>query len=206
MRIAILGTGRMGTGLGRGWARAGHQISFGSRDPCRAGAVASQIGHGATVTDHTNAVRGAEVVVLSVPHQAVLPLVGGLREELGGKVVMDITNPMKSLVAKGTSGPQQTASAIGPKASVIPAFKATFDETLDEPVDPGTGLPRDIFFCGDDEDAKRVVEGLIQDLGFRPLDCGDLSNALILDLLVPLIIDVDQRTKHGRSSSWKLLG
>lgn len=77
---------------------------------------------------------------------------------------------------------------------------------MDEPVDPETGLPRDVFFCGDDGGAKRLAGGLIQDLGIRPIDCGDLSNALILDLLVPLIIDVDRLYKPGRLSSWKLLG
>ena len=206
MRIAILGTGRMGMGLARGWARAGHQVIFGSRDPARAGAVADEIGHGSTVTNHTNAVRMGEVVVLAVPYGTVLGLAAALREDLRGKVVMDITNPMRRLVERDTSGAEETARAIGAGARVVPAFKATFDETLNEPLDPATGLPRDVFICGDDEDAKSIVGGLIGDLGFMPVDCGPLSNAMILDLLVPLIIEVDDRYNSHRASSWKLFG
>ena len=205
MNIAVLGTGGMGSGLARGWAQAGHQIIFGSRDPNRANAVVEEIGRGARVTDHADAVRQSDVVVLAVPHRAVLDLVRALRELLQGKVIIDITNPMRNLPVGATSGAEETARAIGPGARVFPAFKATFDRTLGEPVDPNTGLPRDVFFCGDDEDGKSVVGGLIQILGFRPVDCGPLSNADMLDLLVPLIIGVDQRYQKGRSSSWKLL-
>ena len=206
MNIGVLGTGKMGRGLAHGWARAGHHIIFGSRDPRATGTIAQEIGHGATVTDHASAIRESDVVVLAVPYRAVLDLARKLRELLAGKVIIDITNPMRNLSEGATSGAEETAEAIGRGARVFPAFKSTFDRTLYEPVDPATSLPRDTFFCGDDADGKRVVSELIQDLGFRPVDCGPLNNADILDLLVPLIIEVDRRYEKGRSSSWKLLG
>ena len=59
---------------------------------------------------------------------------------------------------------------------------------------------------GDDEDAKKIVAGLVQDLGCGRIDCRDPSSALILDLLVPSVIKVDRRYNYGRSSSWELLG
>ena len=206
MKIAILGTGRMGSRLGAGWARSGHQIVFGSREPSRASPIAEKIGAGAEVTDHASAAQQGDVVVLAVPYGSAVDLAAGLREDLRGKVVMDITNPMRSLLAESDSGAEKIARAIGPGARVVPAFKHTFDDTLSEPVDPGTGLPRDVFICGDEEEGLTVVSGLIQDLGFRPVDCGPLANALTLDLLVPLMVEVDTRYERDRKSSWKLLG
>ena len=203
MNIAILGTGRMGTGLARGWIKAGHQVTFGSRDPSLNRAAADQIGAG--IADYTDAVHDAEAVVIGVPYGAVLDVVAPLRDLLKERIVIDITNPMDNLPAEG-SGAQRTARAIGPGARVIPAFKATFFGTLGEPIDPATAMARDVFFCGDDSEAKEDVASLIEDLGFRAVDCGPLSRANLLDLMVPLIIEVDGRYNMGRSGSWKLLG
>ena len=203
MNIAILGTGRMGTGLARGWIKAGHQVTFGSRDPSLNRATADRIGAG--IAGYTDAVRNAEAVVIGVPYGAVLEVIAPLRDLLKERIVIDITNPMDNLPAEG-SGAQRTARAIGPGARVIPAFKATFSGTLGEPIDPATAMARDVFFCGDDSEAKEVVASLIEDLGFRAVDCGPLSRANLLDLMVPLIIEVDGRYNMGRSGSWKLLG
>ena len=203
MNIAILGTGRMGTGLATGWVKAGHQVTFGSRDPSGNRAAAERIGAG--IAGYADAVRGAEVVVIGVPNGSVLEVIAPIRDLLKEKIVIDITNPMDNLPAEG-SGAQRTAAAIGQGARVIPAFKATFHGTLGEPIDPATGLARDVFFCGDDSEAREVVASLIEDLGFRAVDCGPLSRANLLDLMVPLLIEVDRRYDMGRSGSWKLLG
>ncbi len=203
MNISILGTGRMGTGLARGWIEAGHLVTLGSRDPGLNRAAADGIGAG--IACYTDAIRDAEVVVIGVPYGAVLDVVAPLRDLLKERIVIDITNPMDNLPPEG-SGAQRTAAAIGPGARVIPAFKATFSGTLGEPTDPDTGTARDVFFCGDDSEAKEAVASLIEDLGFRAVDCGPLSRANLLDLMVPLIIEVDGRYNMGRSGSWKLLG
>ncbi len=203
MNIAILGTGRMGTGLAEGWVKAGHRVTFGSRDPGANRAAADGIG--AEIGGYAEAVGGAEVVVVGVPNGVVLDVIAPLRDLLGERIVIDITNPMDNLPPEG-SGAQRTAAAIGSGARVIPAFKATFHGTLGEPIDPASGLARDVFFCGDDSEAKEVTASLIEDLGFRAVDCGPLSRANLLDLMVPLIIEVDGRYNMGRSGSWKLLG
>ena len=203
MNIAILGTGRMGTGLASGWIKAGHQVTFGSRNPSGNRAAADRIGAG--IAGYVDALYNAEAVVIGVPSGSVLDVIAPIRDLLKDKIVIDITNPMDNLPAEG-SGAQRTARAIGPGARVIPAFKATFNATLGEPTDPATGMARDVFFCGDDGEAKEVVASLIEDLGFRAVDCGPLSRANLLDLMVPLIIEVDGRYNMGRSGSWKLLG
>ncbi len=85
------------------------------------------------------------------------------------------------------------------------AFKDNFWGTLLEPTDP-SGIVRDVHFAGDDEADKEIVSGLIEDLGFQPLDCGPLKNARALDSMVPLMIELDRRYAGGKGqSSWKFL-
>ena len=200
--IAIIGTGRMAAGLGAGWARAGHAVVYGSRDPARSAASAA-LG-GARVATHTGALEGAEVVVITLPYPAVERFAADHAAALRGKLVVDITNPFHHLPDNRISGAEVTAAAIGPGARVVAAFKANFAETLLEPIGEN-GMVRDVLYAGDDEAGKRIVAALIEDLGFRPVDCGALRNARVLDGMVPLIIELDARSGGGHKSSWKFL-
>ncbi len=203
--IAIIGTGRMGTGLGRGWAKAGHTVIFGSRDPAANADIIATL-HGARVTTVEEALTSAEVIVITLPFVHVEGFARDNAAHLRSKVVIDISNPFDNLPDNRIAGAEITANAIGAGARVVAAFKANFHTTLDQPQDPASGLTRDVQYAGDDEAAKTVVAGLITDLGFEPLDCGALKNARILDGMVPLIIELDGRYANAnRSSSWKLL-
>lgn len=62
-----------------------------------------------------------------------------------------------------------------------------------------------MLVCGDDEVAKHAVTQLIEQTGFRPVDCGALQNARTLDLMVPLMIELDRRYGRDAQSSWKFL-
>ncbi len=202
--IAIIGTGRMARGLGIGWARKGHTIVFGSRDPSAKADLPSQV-PGATVTTPEEALKGAEVVVLAIPYVAVEPFAREHAEALREKLVIDISNPFHHLPDNRVSGAEITAAAIGPGARVVAAFKDNFANTLLEPVYPN-GIVRDVHFAGDHEEDKRIVSQLIRDLGFHPVDCGPLRNARVLDVMVPLMIELDRRYAGGKGmSSWKFL-
>ena len=203
-RIAIIGTGRMASGLGSGWARAGHAVVFGSRSPATKGDLVSRVSN-ATVTTPEAALTDAEIVVLAMPYPAVEPFARANAAQLRGKVVIDISNPFSHLPDNRVAGAELTAAAIGAEAHVVAAFKANFAGTLGEPVDP-KGIWRDVHFAGDSDRAKTVVVGLIVDLGFMPVDCGALHNARILDGMVPLILELDRLHAGGAMhSSWKLL-
>ncbi|MEE3367652.1 MAG: NADP oxidoreductase, partial [Planctomycetota bacterium] len=68
------------------------------------------------------------------------------------------------------------------------------------------GLSRDVFVSAEDVDAKKVVMELIDATGFRSIDCAGFENARTLDLMVPLMIDLDSRYQLNASSSWNFLG
>jgi NADPH-dependent F420 reductase len=203
-RIAIIGTGRMAQGLGRGWARVGHTIIFGSRSPERKAHIAAKV-EGAQVADHPEALDRADIVVIAIPYGAVESFAHDYSLWLQDKLVIDISNPFDHLPDNRISGAEITARAIGPDARVVAAFKANFWETLSEPVSP-SGVVRDVYFAGDDARDRQIVSQLIQDLGFRPVDCGPLRNARALDAMVPLIVELDMHYASGaHKASWKLL-
>ncbi len=202
-RIAIIGTGRMATGLGTGWARAGHSVAFGSRDPDARPDIGARI-PGARVVGYAEALDSAEVVVITLPFTAVEGFARERAAALRDKLVIDISNPFGNLPDNRISGAEITAAAIGPGARVVAAFKGNFAETLLEPAH-ATGVPRDVHYAGDREEDKRIVRGLIEDLHFIAVDCGPLKNARVLDVLVPLIVELDARYGGGRKSSWKFL-
>lgn len=204
MRITIIGTGRMAVGLGAGWARAGHEVIFASRNPEAKADVAARV-KGAKINHIAEALPEAEVVVIAIPYRAVEPFAREYAAQLQGKLVIDISNPFEHLPDNRVAGAEITAAAIGPGSRVVAAFKDNFWSTLLEPDDPG-GLRRDVHFAGDNEADKQVMARLIEDLGFQPVDCGPLKNARALDVMVPLMIELDRRLAGGKGkSSWKFL-
>src|SRR5687767_7869966 len=100
MKIAIVGgTGKEGRGMAARWARAGHEVHIGSRDPERAraaaGEIASLVGKPVHGSGSADVVQQADLVVLSVPYSAHRDTLLGLKQLLDGKVLVDITVPLK---------------------------------------------------------------------------------------------------------------
>lgn len=204
-KITIIGTGRMGRNLGKGWLQGGHEVIFGSRDPKNSQTVLDEV-PGAAVTSLEQALAGADVIVIAIPYTAVESFARKYAAKLRDKLVIDITNPFNNLSDNRVAGAEITAKAIGTGARVVAAFKDNFWATILKPTDPSTGLVRDVHFAGDNEADKEIVTQLIKDLGFQPVDCGPLHNARLLDGMVPLIVELDRRYAHGEfRASWKLM-
>jgi hypothetical protein len=203
MRIAILGTGRMAAGLGKGWLKAGHFVAFGSRRPETKNDFHAEVGAESRIYGFEGAITAGEIVVLAVPYAEAAPMAKRYADLLRGKPVVDISNAFANQPKDGMATAEHTAAAIGEGARVMAAFKDNFFNTLLDPVDH-TGQPRDVHYAGDDLEAKRILAGLITDLGFKPVDCGPLHAAIVLDYLVPVMVEMDQRLNaSGRSSSFR---
>jgi predicted dinucleotide-binding enzyme len=193
----------MARGLGAGWVRAGHRVIFGSRTPHEKTDLIAAIPD-ARVTMYADALAESAIVVVTLPYLEVAPFCRAHADVLRERLVIDISNPFDHLPDNRVAGAEVTRDAIGPGARVVAAFKTNFAATLPAPLN-ADGVQRDVLFAGDDEDDKRIVAGLIADLGFRPIDCGMLRNARILDGMVPLIIELDRRYGGTWQTSWKLL-
>lgn len=186
MKIAIIGTGHIGGGLGRAWAKKGHEIIFGTRDAAAPDVLSLCKETSARASSVGDAASAAEVVILAVPHAAleeVLQNTGAL----SGKLVIDCTNglgPGPSLMfGHTTSAAEETAKKV-PGARLVKSFNVQGAENLVNPVYNGVRATN--FFCGDDADAKRVVQGLVEDVGFEAVDVGPLRNARFLEPLTLL--------------------
>jgi predicted dinucleotide-binding enzyme len=183
MRVGVIGAGSMGAILARHLATRGHQVSIAnSRGPERLTAVAAEIG--ATPVSVVDAAKAGELVVIAIPTKAVADLPRALFANVPGSViVIDIGNYHPELrdgridaIDRGMLDSQWVAQQIG--RPVIKAFNNIFAKSLLE-----KGLPRGtkgriaLPVAGDSWDAKAAVLRLVDELGFDPVDGGDLDNS-----------------------------
>jgi predicted dinucleotide-binding enzyme len=177
MRIAVIGAGRIGGNAARLFAKAGHEVlvSF-SRDQQKLEALAAEIGGRAGTP--REAVAFGEVVMLSVSWTLVDDVLAQAGS-LDGKVVIDTTNQFgrEGWEELGGRTAAQVNAARMPGARYTKAFN-TLTSAFQEQAAGRTGPDRVVMFvCGDDENAKRVVAGLIDDAGFTPVDMGGTADA-----------------------------
>lgn len=184
MRIAVLGTGTVGTTLATGFERAGHDVVVGTRDPSSGAGAAWAARHRGTATTSPDAAAAADVVVLALNGGAVLDVVRGLGGGADGKVVVDVTNPLDvshgfppRLFTAAESLAEQVQAAL-PGAHVVKTLNTVNASVMIEPA----RIPDEhtMPLCGDDDVAKDVVRGLLGDLGWSAsalLDLGPLTAA-----------------------------
>lgn len=205
MDIGILGTGNMGSGLGRLWARAGHRVTFGSREPARAIALANEAGNGACGGSYRDA-ASKDVVLLALAWRGVED---ALREagDLRGKVLLDCTNPltpdfMQLLVGFDDSGAEQIARRSG--ARVVKAFNHIYAQVIHgSPVFQGERAT--VFIAGDDANAKSTAAQLVEDAGFAPVDAGGLMNARLLEPFAELRVQHAYALGNGTDNALVLV-
>jgi len=189
-RIAILGTGNMALALGKSFMTAGHFVGFGSRRPESKNDFHDAAGHESRIWGYQAAIDAGEIVIITLPHKEVAATARKFGDSLRNKIIIDITNPFAAQPNNGDSSAQVTASIIGEGAKVIAAFKTNFAATFENPID-STGEPREVHYAGDDEETMKIVAELIRGIGFKPVDCGTLAQAVALDHMVPLMIRLD---------------
>lgn len=180
-RIGVVGTGSVGSTLGRRWAEAGHVVRFGTRDPDRSDVrdlVAGIDGDAEAVAVEEAA--DADVLVLATPASAVEPALSGLA--FSGVLV----DPTNSYPEPGPESGAERAARLAPDAQVVKAFNTVGWEVMADPV--LDGMVATMPLAGDDAEAKALVADLARELGFEPLDVGDRSAAVHLENLARLWI------------------
>lgn len=205
MKVAIIGgTGKEGRGMAARWARAGHTLFIGSRDAARAQEAAAELsvlaGNALQGGDNRWAIAQGDIVVLSVPYAGHRETLLSLKEDLRGKVLVDITVPLRPPEVRKVNLPEGKAAAleaqalVGDVAKVVAAFhhvSAVHLADLAHPVDC------DVLVCSDDTAAREQVIALASDLGTRGLDAGALANAVALESLTPVLLQLNKRYKSA---------
>jgi predicted dinucleotide-binding enzyme len=193
MKIAIIGSGNVGSAVARGSRTAGHDVV---------------VTDGSDDMPNAEAVRGADVVVLAVPYGAVSEIAAEIADEVRGKTIMDVTNPLtddySGLVTEGGASGAERLQQQLPGAKVVKALNTVFAANQDTGQVDGVRL--DGFVAGEDPEAKQQVLDLLAQFGFRPIDVGGLSAARYLEALGFLNISLNAANGWSWRTGWNLVG
>jgi 8-hydroxy-5-deazaflavin:NADPH oxidoreductase len=212
MKVGIIGgTGDQGLGLALRLARAGEEIIIGSRDVKKAENAVSLVKnmlnddevHKIKGTTNQDAAREAELAVLTVPLQAQILTLKGVKDELQGKIMVDATVPLDSCLAgrpnryvdvwEGSAAERSQALLQDQQVKIVSAFNNMSAASL---TNADNDVECDCLISGDDPEAKKVVMELAEKIpGVRAIDCGPLENARIVEKITPLLINLNIRNR-----------
>jgi predicted dinucleotide-binding enzyme len=178
MEITVIGTGNMARGIATRALAGGHTVTLLGTAQEKAEALAGELSgdvRAATIGDPL----AGDVVVLAVWYQALDDVLARYGDQLAGKVVVDISNPVdpqtfQPLTVEAGSAAQEIAQKAS-GAKVVKAFNTTFAGTL--VAGEVAGQPLDVIVASDDEDAKAAVRELAEGAGLRVIDAGPLAHA-----------------------------
>jgi 8-hydroxy-5-deazaflavin:NADPH oxidoreductase len=191
--ISVLGSGNVARALAGKLHDAGNTVVVGSRDPRRT--AADWPGSGVRITGLRDAAGSAEVVINATPGSVSLDVLTGLAEQLTGKVLVDIANATEFdsagfasvLLYPGSSLAEEIQQAL-PDVRVVKTLNTMHDSAMADPATL-TSAPS-AFVSGNDRDAKKVVCGLLAELGWPPewiIDLGDVRTARVPEAFVLLV-------------------
>lgn len=203
--VAIIGAGAVGRAIGARLLECGDEVRYGVRDPDRVAARLSKSAAGATVGQPSEAVEGADLIMLAVPGSAAVEAVGAAGD-VDGRALLDCTNSVR-----WEDGP---VWAPPPEGSVAQAVAAAFPglevvkglNHFGVEIQRRPGLmtgPADALFAGDDPDAKSLCLSIADRMGFRAHDAGPLRNAALLENLAVLWIHL-ATTGMGRTMAFRV--
>lgn len=200
--IAILGgTGKEGKGLAYRWALAGHRIIIGSRTLEKALTAVEEvlglIGESAPVNGMENpqAAREADIVVLTVPFAVHKDMLESIKDEVQGKIFVDVTVPLvppkvtKVQMPPEGSAAQQAQSILGENVRVVAAFQNISYENLLS----GELVDCDVLVTGSDKDARAEVVTLVGDTGLFGLDAGPIENSVVIEGMTSILIGINKQ-------------
>jgi 8-hydroxy-5-deazaflavin:NADPH oxidoreductase len=204
MKITIIGSGHVGAALGQGFLRSGHQVSFGVRDVSSVKAEAAKtLIAGAIVQSIEEACQSAEVIIITIPSDAILSLIPQLGDTKG-KIIVDATNSVRT-----RPEPFPTAfhaiKELTKSEKVIKCFNTTGFENMIDPVYPSVGGV-DMFCAGNDQKSKVIVQQLAKDLGFSQCwDFGGDGQIELLEKWALCWINLAMMQGYGRGIAVKIL-
>jgi 8-hydroxy-5-deazaflavin:NADPH oxidoreductase len=202
LTVAVLGgTGKEGKGLAYRWARAGYRVLIGSRTPEKAIAAADEItgmlGEGISVKGIGNleAAREANIAVLTVPYAAHRDTLEALKEELKGKILVDVTVPLVppkvatvQMPAAGSAA-QEAKQIVGDDVHVCAAFQNIgYDHLLDN-----SDVECDVLVTGTNKEARGEVIRLVEAAGLRGWDAGPLENSVVVEGMTSILIGINKK-------------
>ncbi len=211
--IAILGgTGDLGTGLAIRWSKAGYKIVIGSRTLEKAqNAVASlqEISPEtpADAMENLDAAAAGDIVVLTVPAEHQISTLDYVKDNLQGKILIDVTVPLVppkvgtvQLPEEGSAG-KRAQDFLGEEVMVVTAYQNIAAHLLQQDVE----IECDVLVCGNKKDARQKVIELSEEAGMKAWHAGPVANSAAAEALTSVLIQIN-RSKIVSHSGIKIIG
>ncbi len=204
MKIAILGgTGEQGPGLALRWALAGEEVIIGSRQKEKGERVAAELnqelGRPLLVgMDNPSAAAAADIVILTVPYSAHVPTLESVKDQLQGKIFVDVSVPLdpdnarRVVMPSAGSASQEAQEILGEQVSVVCALQNISAHLLR---DVTAEIDCDVLVCGSPKEARTRVIELIDKLNINAVDVGPLEAASLIEPITALLIRLNIRNK-----------
>ncbi|WP_165864767.1 NADPH-dependent F420 reductase [Rufibacter latericius] len=208
MKVAIIGTGRMGKGLLKTFYRAyGTQVIFTGRDIAHAQSVIEELDLSLQAVPLEEALQ-ADVIIPTLWFSDLLAWAQEHRKVLEGKIVIDISNPFNEnfddfTTAYDTSAAEELQKVI-PDSHVVTAFKNTYWVVFDAPV--LQGLKSDVYVASNSGTARETVMQLLKQLPFRILDAGLLKNSRTIERMTLLSSELARKAGSHPRIAFNLWG
>ena len=204
--ISIIGgTGAEGSGLALRWAYSGYSVTLGSRSLDKALGKAAELNLKIPDTkpqlvgqDNLAAAKGCQIAVLTVPYNAHRETLLDLKEDLYGKILVDVTVPLmppkvdQVHIPAGDAASLEAQEILGPDVRVVSAFQNISAAHLQE---PERDIDCDVLVCGNDILACEEVISLVEAAGMSGLNAGSLVNAIAIESLTPVLISLNKHYK-----------
>ncbi|CAA0118459.1 Uncharacterised protein [BD1-7 clade bacterium] len=206
--IAILGgTGALGTGLARRWAQAGYPIVIGSRTKEKAQEAVTELqslmqerGVDAVAVeadDNQSAAAKADIVTLTVPYAHHASTLEGVKADLEGKILIDVTVPLRPpkvgtvQLPDAGSAAQEAQALLGEGVKVVSAFQNVAAHHLQE----GHGIECDVLVAGNNKEARAEVVTLVEAAGMNGFSVGPIANSAAAEALTSVLIQINRQYK-----------
>ncbi len=210
MNLTFIGVGNVGAPLADHLQKLGHSVVIAARDP-QSQTVQQALNRNPAllVQSPLEAVESADVVFLATPFAAIESVLTPLKSALKGKVLVDCTNPVSADLAHGLQSQRsgsETLQQLEPDAYVVKAFTIYGYENFEDSHYPGYGdLKPAMLIAGNDAAAKSVIADFCQQLGWEPVDTGNLSMSLHLEHMTLLWIKMARVQGRGAGFVWAML-
>lgn len=190
MKIGIIGSGDVGKSLGSGLALIGHEVMIGSRDPSRNDLKEwHKDSQNKQVGSPTEAAAFGDIAILAVAWHASEDVLSGIRPQLSGKIVIDVTNPLvfdeddtPQLSIGFTISAGEIVQQILADSHVVKTLNIVNHRSMVQPA--FRGGPPVMFLCGNNSSAKKKVRELLIDMGWQDInDIGSIEKARLLEPL-----------------------
>ena len=188
-KIGVIGSGQVAKELSLGLAAHGYPVMAGSRDKTKLDELKSQSAGKVNTGTFSDAASFGEMVVLAVKGSVASAVVESIGPALGSKIVLDTTNPIADTPPQNgvlgfftdlSESLMERLQKLVPTARFVKTFNSVGSGLM---VDPGFKEKPTMFICGNDEEAKKVVSTLLEEIGWESADMGKAEAARAIEPL-----------------------